>query len=162
MNIEKIVEVLVPPPGPVRKIPAIGPVILGEGHLVLYREDSPKLETKYITVYLAGQAVSLLLPDQDSDVLRYHEVGVTLPVKDPAQLVNMVEVYLKSKKIASKVFAEYVLGVSSSAFSNLKRRTRDSSAGPLSERDLVIWGRGLYYLVNLASSSAPLHPNRLE
>ena len=72
----------------------------------------------------AGQTFQLLLlPDQDSEVLNYHEVGVTLPVE-----------YLQTKKIASKDFAKMVLGVCASVFSNTKRRGRTVPMKDLSER----------------------------
>ena len=58
MNIEKIDEVFVPPSG----------------------ERSPHLVSQ------AGQTFQLLLlPDQDSEVLNYHEVGVTADQEDRLQ-----------------------------------------------------------------------------
>ena len=77
-------------------------------------------------------------------------VGVSLPIKNSRTLVKRLEVYLKKMKIPSKVFAEHVLGVSGSVFSNMKKRLLTSN-GSLNRKDQVIWGRVQFFLDNIAS-----------
>ena len=161
MIVEKTVEVFVPCPGPVRKIPTIGPVIISQEHLLFTRQDS--LGVKSILVSQDGQTHQLLLPQKDSETLQNLEVGVSLPVLEVARLVHRLETYLKIKKIASKVFAKMVLGVSASVFSNMKRKARTLPRKVLTEKELVIWGRVQFYLDNLATStSAILQPKKFK
>ena len=152
MIIEKIVEVFVPPPGPVRKIPAIGPVIISQEHLLISKEDP--LRHKSVLVSQAGQTHSLLLPQSETEAVQYQEVGVSLPVVQVDRLVQRLETYLKTKKIASQVFAKMVLGVSASVFSNMKRKAKALPKEELTEKKLVIWGRVQYYLDNLATTTS--------
>ena len=161
MIVEKTVEVSVPPQGPVRKIPTIGPVIISRENLLISRQDP--LRVKSILVSQDGQIHQLLLPKKDSEVVQNLEVGVSLPVQEEAQLVQSLETYLKIKKIASKVFAKMVLGVSASVFSNMKRKVRTLPRKVLTEKELVIWGRVQFYLDNIATStSGILQPKKFK
>ena len=157
MNIEMIVDVFVPPPGPVRLFNTIGPIRFpqtGELPLTISREDPLRL--KSVLVCQDGQTHQLLIPEKDDDVVQNQDVGVTLPVVRVAPLVRRLETYIKAKKIASKVFAKMVLGVSASVFSNMKRKDKTLPRKELSEKELVIWGRVQFFLDNLATSTARL------
>ena len=154
MIIEKIVEVFVPPPGPVTKIPAIGPVTISQEHLLISREDPHPLRVSSVLVSEAGQTYQLLLPQKETEVVQNLEVGVSLPVVEVDQLVQRLETYLKTRKIASQVFAKMVLGVSASVFSNMKRKAKALPRKELKEKELVIWGRVQFYLEDLATSTS--------
>ena len=87
MIIEKTVEVFVPPPGPVRKIPAIGPITISEEHLLISKEDPHPPRDKRVLVSQAGQTHQLLLPKKETEAVKNQEVGVSLPVVEVDQLV---------------------------------------------------------------------------
>ena len=130
---------------------AIGPVVLPKGEVLIANSKD---------IIISQNGVIMIMPGPDSlpnIVYEDHQFGVSVPVREITSLLKLLDDYLKVKRISQETFASMVLGLSSSAFSNLKRavKTAKTTHSEMDAKNFVTWARVQYYLENLAT----FHPN---